>query len=106
LPRFDNVSFQLPEPVSSSTKPPISREVNGGENSMRLKVEEPRLPKVPIPRATNQMNAVTPGRVKQACQSCREQKAKCSGHRPACRRCEENSFSCVYKDRKRFKMTK
>ncbi|KAJ6045440.1 C6 transcription factor [Penicillium canescens] len=106
LPGFDSVSFQLPEPVSSSTKPPISREVNGGENSMRLKAEEPRLPKVPIPRATNQMNAVTPGRVKQECQSCREQKVKCSGHRPECRRCEENSFSCVYEDRKRFKMIK
>ncbi|KAJ6010286.1 hypothetical protein N7522_005302, partial [Penicillium canescens] len=60
----------------------------------------------PIPRATNQMNAVTPGRVKQACQSCREQKAKCSGHRPQCRRCEENSLFCVYEDRERFKMTK
>ncbi|KAJ5991382.1 hypothetical protein N7499_012034 [Penicillium canescens] len=106
LPGFDNVSFQLPEPASSSTEPPISREANGGENSMQLNVLEPRLPKVPIPRATNKINAVTPGRAKQACRSCRQQKAKCSGHRPECRRCEENSFPCVYEDRTRFKMTK
>lgn len=101
-----NLSLQLPQPLSSSTTTPTYRRVYGVKNSTRLNDEESRLPKVPIPRTVHSMNAVTTGRVDQACQPCREHKAKCSGHRPKCRRCEENSLFCIYEDRKRVRMTK
>ncbi|KAJ6012652.1 hypothetical protein N7522_003007 [Penicillium canescens] len=101
-----NLSLQLPLPLSSSATSPTYRKVNGIKGSAALNDEESRLPKVPIPRAVHSVNAVTTGRVDQACQPCREQKAKCSGHRPKCRRCEENSLFCIYEDRKRARTTK
>ena len=66
-------------------------------------------PKVAIPRAT--YSSIPPsisssGRVSRACESCREQKAKCSGHRPTCLRCQDNGIRCSYGDRKREKMQK
>ncbi|PYH49250.1 putative C6 transcription factor [Aspergillus saccharolyticus JOP 1030-1] len=48
----------------------------------------------------------TSGRVSRACENCREQKAKCSGHRPTCQRCEEAGIPCSYGDRKREKVAK
>ncbi|KAI0784046.1 hypothetical protein C8Q75DRAFT_810392 [Abortiporus biennis] len=35
-------------------------------------------------------------RTAQACKSCRERKAKCSGERPACERCVSRGLLCVY----------
>lgn len=63
-------------------------------------------PKVAIPRNV-QINTITSsGRVNQACDNCREQKAKCSGNRPTCQRCEDAGVCCVYGDRKRVRMLK
>ncbi|KAE8375444.1 fungal-specific transcription factor domain-containing protein [Aspergillus bertholletiae] len=62
--------------------------------------------KVAIPRSANPSNWTSSGRVSRACENCREQKAKCSGHRPTCQRCQEARTRCSYGDRKREKMAK
>jgi hypothetical protein len=62
--------------------------------------------KVAIPRSANPSNWTSSGRVSRACENCREQKAKCSGHRPTCQRCQEAGIRCSYGDRKREKMAK
>ncbi|KAJ5340382.1 hypothetical protein N7541_009506 [Penicillium brevicompactum] len=62
--------------------------------------------KVPIPRIAHPGNLATSGRVSRACENCREQKAKCSGHRPTCDRCKDAGVRCLYGDRKGEKMAK
>jgi hypothetical protein len=62
--------------------------------------------KVAIPRITTASAWPSSSRVSRACENCREQKAKCSGHRPACHRCKEADVRCSYGDRKREKMAK
>lgn len=62
--------------------------------------------KVPIPRTASASNWTSSGRVSRACENCREQKAKCSGHHPTCQRCQEAGVQCSYGDRKREKMAK
>ncbi|KAJ5982670.1 hypothetical protein N7451_012770 [Penicillium sp. IBT 35674x] len=56
--------------------------------------------KVVIPRVTKLEARTSNGRVTQACDTCRVQKAKCSGHRPTCQRCSESNIICNYTDRK------
>lgn len=63
-------------------------------------------PKVPIPRTSTTVSWTKGARVSQACKGCREVKTKCSGHRPACHRCEEIGIACHYDDRKRVKIDK
>lgn len=63
--------------------------------------------KVAIPRAPNlseQSNVNK--RVGHACESCREQKTKCSGNRPTCQRCQDLGLTCLYGDRKRERTAK
>lgn len=67
---------------------------------------QPPNPKIAIPRAANTKPLVNPGRVSRACLNCREQKVKCSGHRPTCHRCQITAVTCIYGDRKREKMAK
>ncbi|KAJ5840138.1 uncharacterized protein N7525_005326 [Penicillium rubens] len=62
--------------------------------------------KVAIPRNAQSSSWTSSGRVSRACENCREQKAKCSGHRPACHRCLDSNVPCSYGDRKREKMVK
>ncbi|KAJ5340277.1 hypothetical protein N7541_009401 [Penicillium brevicompactum] len=62
--------------------------------------------KVQIPRIAHPGNLATSGRVSRACENCREQKAKCSGHRPTCDRCKDAGVRCLYGDRKGEKMAK
>lgn len=62
--------------------------------------------KVPIPRASTPSIAKAHSRVSRACEACREQKAKCSGHQPTCHRCAQSGAKCSYGDRKREKITK
>ncbi|KAJ6102973.1 hypothetical protein N7486_005400 [Penicillium sp. IBT 16267x] len=62
--------------------------------------------KVAIPRIANASTWASSSRVSRACESCREQKAKCSGHRPACHRCKDADVRCSYGDRKRERMAK
>jgi hypothetical protein len=57
--------------------------------------------KVAIPRGSNPRILTSNKRISRACDSCREQKAKCSGHHPACQRCRESDTMCIYTDRKR-----
>lgn len=57
--------------------------------------------KVAIPRGLSHQILTSKGRVRRACDPCREQKTKCSGRRPACQRCRENDITCIYTDRKR-----
>jgi hypothetical protein len=63
-------------------------------------------PKVAIPRTSQASSWTSSGRVSRACENCREQKAKCSGHRPSCNRCLDSGVQCSYGDRKREKMAK
>ena len=59
-------------------------------------------PKVAIPRASNLSEQSNVNRrVSHACESCREQKTKCSGDRPICQRCQDLGLTCLYGDRKR-----
>ncbi|TPR04946.1 hypothetical protein CAN33_0032275 [Aspergillus niger] len=62
--------------------------------------------KVAIPRTVSTSTWTSSGRVSRACENCRDQKAKCSGHRPTCQRCQESGIRCSYGDRKREKMAK
>ncbi|KAJ5346126.1 hypothetical protein N7452_004130 [Penicillium brevicompactum] len=62
--------------------------------------------KVQIPRIAHPGNLATSGRVSRACENCRAQKAKCSGHRPTCDRCKDAGVRCLYGDRKGEKMAK
>lgn len=62
--------------------------------------------KVPIPRSTNPNIWTSSGRTSRACENCRDQKAKCSGHRPACTRCKDAGLQCIYSYRKREKILK
>lgn len=62
--------------------------------------------KVAIPRSAQPSTWTSSGRVSRACENCRELKAKCSGHRPACHRCQDAGVQCSYGDRKREKMLK
>lgn len=71
---------------------------NPGEGSLNAKV--------PIPRSAHPSNWTGSGRVSRACENCREQKAKCSGHHPACQRCQDTGVRCSYGDRKREKILK
>ncbi|KAJ5449306.1 hypothetical protein N7445_004127 [Penicillium cf. griseofulvum] len=63
-------------------------------------------PKVAIPRTSQPGSWTSSGRVSRACENCREQKAKCSGHHPSCNRCLDSGVQCSYGDRKREKMAK
>jgi hypothetical protein len=62
--------------------------------------------KVAIPRSVSSTAVPTRGRVSRACENCREQKVKCSGHRPSCQRCQESGIQCSYGDRKREKLAR
>ncbi|KAJ9481318.1 hypothetical protein VN97_g12167 [Penicillium thymicola] len=62
--------------------------------------------KVAIPRNAQPSSWTSSGRVSRACENCREQKAKCSGHRPTCHRCLDSRVPCSYGDRKKEKMVK
>ena len=35
-------------------------------------------------------------RIAHACQLCREKRARCSGHRPMCQRCQLQGVECIY----------
>ena len=62
--------------------------------------------KLPIPRNPRPKIVSSSGRVSKACENCHEQKAKCSGHRPACNRCQDSGAHCYYGDRKGIAMVK
>ncbi|KAE8389204.1 fungal-specific transcription factor domain-containing protein [Aspergillus alliaceus] len=88
---YDMVTGFAENPASASP-------IFSGERSLNSKVA--------IPRSANPSNWTSSGRVSRACENCREQKAKCSGHRPTCQRCQESGARCSYGDRKREKMAK
>lgn len=60
--------------------------------------------KLPIPRLAPLEISRERGRVSRACENCRQQKTKCSGHRPSCRQCEASGLHCLYSCRKREKI--
>uniref|UniRef100_A0A093VJT8 Putative transcriptional regulatory protein C3C7.04 n=1 Tax=Talaromyces marneffei PM1 TaxID=1077442 RepID=A0A093VJT8_TALMA len=63
--------------------------------------------KVAIPRAANLVEQANLNkRVGHACESCRDQKTKCSGDRPTCQRCQDLGLTCLYGDRKRERTAK
>ncbi|KAL4943908.1 hypothetical protein BDV06DRAFT_124679 [Aspergillus oleicola] len=62
--------------------------------------------KVAIPRSANSAAVSNRGRVSRACENCRDQKAKCSGQRPTCQRCQDAEIQCLYVDRKREKLAR
>lgn len=62
--------------------------------------QSPNDSKVAIPRESNTEIIRSKGRVSRACNTCRGQKAKCSGQRPACQRCRQSDMTCVYSEKK------
>lgn len=76
----------------------------GGEPLGPNPGERPLNSKVPIPRSIYTGNYTASSRVGRACDNCRKQKTKCSGHRPTCQRCQDVHIRCSYGDRKREKM--
>lgn len=58
--------------------------------------------KVQIPRVAAQVSQNTTARTTRACESCRQQKSKCSGQYP-CQQCERLSLQCLYGETKRQK---
>jgi hypothetical protein len=62
--------------------------------------------KIPIVRNPHPKIYTSSSRVGQACGNCREQKAKCSGHRPTCNRCQISGAHCSYGERKGIMMLK
>jgi hypothetical protein len=80
--------------------------IPGDDRSGSNPGQRPMNAKVPIPRSVYPSNYTTSGRVSRACENCRDQKAKCSGHRPSCQRCQDSGARCSYGDRKREKMVK
>ena len=103
--KVPNIGEQSSGPQANFEAAPTVAEnhsrVNQGEWSLNTKVAIPRK------RATtSSRDWRSSRRVGQACESCREQKAKCSGHRPTCRRCQEAGIRCSYGGRKREKVAK
>ncbi|KAE8354634.1 fungal-specific transcription factor domain-containing protein [Aspergillus coremiiformis] len=102
LPQYSQPSY-----APSATYDTVAGFVeNSAGTSAMLTGEQPSNSKVAIPRSANPGNWTSKGRVSRACEKCREQKAKCSGHRPTCLRCQEAGTHCSYGDRKREKMAK
>ena len=85
---------------------PSSTENPAGALRTTTAGDQPVNAKVPIPRTASTSTWTSSGRVSRACENCREQKAKCSGHRPTCQRCQESGVRCSYGDRKREKLAK
>lgn len=52
----------------------------------------------PPPADWYQQQRRKPVRAAQACDSCRQRKAKCDEGRPECTHCKENSLRCTYRD--------
>ncbi|RTE84556.1 hypothetical protein BHE90_000851 [Fusarium euwallaceae] len=61
-----------------------------------LRALQPR-PSAPTPPRQPSFNSPARPKVPAACEACRKRKSRCSGDRPACRRCEEKNLECVYK---------
>ncbi|KAJ6027939.1 hypothetical protein N7540_003515 [Penicillium herquei] len=87
---------------SANTEVTSGREDPPGPNPY----DRPTPAKVAIPRTTRPVSWTTSRRVGQACENCRDQKTKCSGHRPSCHRCRDNGVWCCYGDRKRERTLK
>ena len=97
LPEFPPFGAQYIDPAYGSTESSGQSMTPNGQNVAG---------KIAIPRHTFAGSPVPSGRVRRACQNCRDQKAKCSGHQPTCQRCEESGARCYYGDRKREKTAK
>ncbi|KAJ5533205.1 hypothetical protein N7494_009757 [Penicillium frequentans] len=92
----------LPVEFSANTELISPREDLVGSNSGELSINA----KVQIPRSAQAATWTSTGRTSRACENCREQKAKCSGHHPTCNRCEDSGIRCSYSDRKKDKIMK
>ena len=110
-----NYNWSVPGPVQQVSPgfPTSNDSVSGREDLAGPNVgEHPRVPrvnrnlKVPIPRSAQTIPWTSMGRTSRACENCREQKAKCSGHHPTCNRCKDAGIRCSYGDRKREKILK
>ena len=108
-------SWPVPQyPPQSSLGPPVSyepvpsshAETSAAGTSQSAPGDRAANSKVAIPRTVSTSTWTSSGRVSRACENCRDQKAKCSGHRPTCQRCQESGIRCSYGDRKREKMAK
>ncbi|PWY82177.1 C6 transcription factor [Aspergillus heteromorphus CBS 117.55] len=108
LPPFAHSSSSYGPPVSHESLPPSTAADPPAAGNSKVSVSEDRSlnSKVAIPRSVKSGNWSTSGRVSRACENCRDQKAKCTGHRPSCQRCQEAGIRCSYGDRKREKMAK
>ncbi|KGO65653.1 Transcription factor, fungi [Penicillium italicum] len=104
---FDWAVPEYPQPSLFESNPETIPPHDSRDNRDHLSFNGDRVnAKVAIPRNAQPSSWTSSGRVSRACENCREQKAKCSGHRPACHRCLDANVPCSYGDRKREKMVK
>ncbi|KAL3467401.1 fungal-specific transcription factor domain-containing protein [Aspergillus heterothallicus] len=102
-PAFPQPSFPPQAPTSEATT--NNTEIAANPSTAPAQ-ERPMNSKVAIPRSASSNTVPNRGRVSRACESCRDQKVKCSGQRPTCQRCQESGTQCSYGDRKREKMAR
>ncbi|KAJ5721041.1 uncharacterized protein N7483_008975 [Penicillium malachiteum] len=96
---------RFPQQVSTEFQANIDP-VSGEELLRPSSGEQSINAKVPIPRSAQTIPWTSTSRTSRACENCREQKAKCSGHRPTCNRCKDSGIRCSYGDRKKEKIIK
>ncbi|RAK96569.1 putative C6 transcription factor [Aspergillus ibericus CBS 121593] len=105
-PQYPHQSSFGPPPASYEPVPSSHAENPAAGSSRSAPGDRTANSKVAIPRTVSTSTWTSSGRVSRACENCRDQKAKCSGHRPTCQRCQESGIRCSYGDRKREKMAK
>ncbi|KAH8695960.1 hypothetical protein BGW36DRAFT_427991 [Talaromyces proteolyticus] len=95
--------MQYPPPPPHDTPAPNNVEPQGPPSGQYIPPMPP--PQVPATPGASYDSNYPPfsrqrktARATQACEQCRQRKAKCDEGRPACGHCTENSIPCVYKD--------
>ncbi|KAH8099512.1 hypothetical protein BXZ70DRAFT_230036 [Cristinia sonorae] len=72
--------------------PAVSRAAMAMESGPYQVTEFVHVPQTGTPAASTRL------RTQKACETCRHRKAKCSGDRPVCGRCDERGLRCTYDD--------
>ncbi|KAJ6008067.1 hypothetical protein N7540_012043 [Penicillium herquei] len=102
---WPSAGLRFPQQVSMELQASI--DPISGEDLLRPSSgEQSTNAKVPIPRSAQTVPWTSNSRTSRACENCREQKAKCSGHHPTCNRCKDSGIRCSYGDRKKEKIIK
>ncbi|KAG9247379.1 hypothetical protein BJ878DRAFT_477472 [Calycina marina] len=104
LPQHTNVQYRQPPPPSylpqtspSSPMPPPDP-YNAGYSPHSIPGPQPQYGNVSYPSAVSNNVKKKAQRAAQACDSCRQLKAKCDEGRPSCISCKDKGINCTYRD--------